>query len=298
MRGEWFNGATHDCRRMRSLSLQPLNMAGYAALSLTLLALGGCKPDKKTSDRSTETTPAAIRGAPAPAAAYPAASVGGGAADRARMIAEQTVRSVVSNKNVQFRGLQVWSQATPQHWAVCGQASPFADDENIFVPFVTVVTLSGDGHAAAGQVEAHVGTSTAEANRVYVALVADCYDKGGPVPGALQGFTPMPPVPDTIPNPHEPVVAAAAPAVPTTGTPATGTPGLAASAAAVVASPASGSVTMRQSANVHATPHGPSVRVVAAGTVMHVFGQAGGGWYQVGDGAPWGWVHESMIVHQ
>jgi hypothetical protein len=52
---------------------------------------------------------------------------------------------------------------------------------------------------------------------------------------------------------------------------------------------------MRQNGNLHADPHGPTVRVVAQGTPMHVFAQAPGGWYQVGDSAPWGWVHESML---
>jgi hypothetical protein len=29
--------------------------------------------------------------------------------------------------------------------------------------------------------------------------------------------------------------------------------------------------------------------------VLRVFRQATGGWSQVGDTAPWGWVHESML---
>ena len=284
------------------------------SLVAALLSVGGCKPDKKAAGQTDSTTPAAVKNkaAPAPAAHADASPGGIGSADRALTIAERAVGSSVSNRNIQFRGVHVWSQAMPQHWAVCGQASPFADDENIFVPFVSVVTLSDDGRTASKQVDSQVGTSTTEANRVYVALVADCYDKGGPAPGALQSVIPLPPVPDTIANPHEPVVATATPpptAAPAGGAPATGAPAPASSAAATtpdavagaagtVTIPASGSVTMRQNANVHASPHGPAVRVVPAGTVMHVFGQAGGGWYQVGDTAPWGWVHESMIIHQ
>ena len=55
---------------------------------------------------------------------------------------------------------------------------------------------------------------------------------------------------------------------------------------------------MRQNANVHASPHGPSVRVVPQGTALRIFAAAPGGWYEVGDTAPWGWVHESMFVRQ
>ena len=55
---------------------------------------------------------------------------------------------------------------------------------------------------------------------------------------------------------------------------------------------------MRQNANVHAGPHGPSVRVVPQGTALRIFGAAPGGWYEVGDTAPWGWVHESMFVRR
>jgi hypothetical protein len=52
---------------------------------------------------------------------------------------------------------------------------------------------------------------------------------------------------------------------------------------------------MRRNGNLHSDPKGPTVRVVSQGTVMRVFAQLPGGWYQVGDTAPWGWVHESML---
>ena len=52
---------------------------------------------------------------------------------------------------------------------------------------------------------------------------------------------------------------------------------------------------VRQAANLRTDPHGSTIRVLPQGTPLHVFGQASGGWYQVGDTAPWGWVHESML---
>ena len=289
------------CARMQTGSAKTLNLTLCTAFPIAflgaLLALGGCKPDKKAGGQADGTAPAETQGDPAPASRTrgDVNSGSSGSADQARAIAEQAIRSTVANRNAQFRGVQVWSQAVSQHWAVCGQASPFADDENIFVPFVTVVTLDGNGRSDGKPVDSHVGISTTEADRVYVALVADCYDKGGPAPGALQSVTPLPPLPDTVANPHEPVVATATP--PATAAPAVGVPGVAASAAAAptgpaagdagtIVLPASGAVTMRQNANVHSAPHGPPVRVVPAGTVMHVFGQAGGGWYQVAGTAP------------
>ena len=46
---------------------------------------------------------------------------------------------------------------------------------------------------------------------------------------------------------------------------------------------------------MRADPHGASVRVVPRGTALHVFSQAPGGWLQVGDAGPEGWIHESML---
>ncbi len=56
---------------------------------------------------------------------------------------------------------------------------------------------------------------------------------------------------------------------------------------AIVASPA----------NLRAGPEGgePVLAVVPRGTVLGIFGRASGGWVQVGDGEPWGWVHGSLL---
>ncbi len=228
--------------------------AGLAAVAL----LAGCKPKQQ-------------------------AGAGASAVDsRALDAAEQSVRrGTPAGTKAQFRGVQLYAQALPQHVAVCGQVSPFADDGGIYVPFVAVVTLP-PGQGGQPQVEQHIGTDPSEASRVYIALVTYCYDKGGPGTAPDQGVTPTPPLPDNIPDSAfkrvPPPPAAAAGAQP-----------------AVASTPASGSVTMRQAGNLHSGPHGSTLRVVPQGTVMHVFSQAPGGWYQVGDSAPWGWVHESML---
>ncbi|CAH2600764.1 protein of unknown function [Rhodovastum atsumiense] len=64
--------------------------------------------------------------------------------------------------------------------------------------------------------------------------------------------------------------------------------------------PASGSVVLRQPGNLRAGPSGGGevIRVVPRDTTLRVFGEAPGGWYQVGDAAPWGWIHSSMVQRQ
>ena len=279
-------------------------LAAVALAAVTLLS--GCKDEKKAADQSASL------------------------ADRVREAAEQAIRSGAETPaQVQFRGVQVYAQAMPQRMAVCGQVSPFADDANLFVPFVSVVTIN-DG-TPRYQFEQRIATNTSEASRVYIAMANDCYDKGGPKPGPYQGAMPVPPLPDAIPDPaarsrptagpspEAPVAPTAAPPsqpaapimlapapmavpasmpVPTPGPapmPQSAEPPAPALAPVPDQAPASGSVTMRQHGNLHAGPQGPVVQVVPQGTVMRIFAQAPGGWYQVGDTAPWGWVHESLV---
>lgn len=228
---------------------------------LALLVLAGCKDEKKE---------AAPVGAPLAAV---------------RSAALQSLATLPNMpKTVQFRGVQVYAQAAPRRTAICGLVSAFADDANIFVPFVTVATQVSPPEAATPRYEFdhRVGTTTTEATRVYGALVANCWDKGGPAPERPLA---LPPLPDNVTDPHAP---GGAPG----GAPGSG-PGATPRAGASPA--ATGTATVRQSANVHAGPGGPSIRTVAQGTTLHIFSQAGGGWYQVGDTAPFGWVHESML---
>ena len=64
------------------------------------------------------------------------------------------------------------------------------------------------------------------------------------------------------------------------------------------AAPTAETVQIRSAANVRATPGGGGevLRVAPQGATLAVFGRAPGGWYQVGDTAPQGWVHGSMVV--
>lgn len=212
-------------------------------------------------------------------------------AGRARAAAERNIRSSVSSREVRFRGVQTYAQALPAHWAVCGQVSPFADDANIFVPFVSVVTLADEKGHAVERFEQAIGTTTAEADRVYIALVADCYDRGGPTSGPFQSITPLPPLPDTVTEPEHPTASAKPQPRRTQSAPTLSEQAPPPSPE----TPASGRVAMRQNATLHLAPHGPPVQVVPQGTALRVFAQAPGGWYEVGDTGPWGWVHESML---
>jgi hypothetical protein len=271
--------------RRRAFPLSGRRAVALFAAFTALALLPGCKDEKKSAAESAASTAA-----------------------HAREAVEQNIRaSAATTTQAQFRGVQVYSQAMPQRMAVCGQVTPFADDPNIFVPFVSVVTVQGsqDGRAPQYQFEQHIGTDPSEASHVYAAIVAYCYDKGGPPVMPYQGVVPVPPLPDAIPDPlskggraGQPPATATSSSPPSPPTPHVQTPQRAdvpASVPGLVPDQATGSVTMRQNGNLHSEPHGPAIRVVPQGTAMRIFARASGGWYQVGDTAPWGWIHESML---
>jgi hypothetical protein len=235
-------------------------------LGAALVVLAGCKEEKA---EKTTPTPLAT-----------------GLMERVRVATESNLRAA-GWMGMRFRGEQVWEQALPAHMVVCGQLSPFADNPDLFVPFVSIVSMpvNGTGAATEFQYDHRIGSSTAEASRVYAALVDYCYDKGGPSAGPMHNVMVTPPLPDSPPNPAaKGRVVVLPPAVPPVLPAVSLMPG----------SPASGTVTMRQAANLHSDPHGPSIRVIPQGTALRVFAQAPGGWLEVGDSAPWGWMHESM----
>jgi hypothetical protein len=239
-------------------------VAAFATLAL----LSGCKDEKKGA-------PAAMAGA-----------------DQVRLAAEQNIRAgTPSVTQMTFRGMQVYAQAIPQRFAVCGQVDPFPDDSRMFVPFVTIVSVLDNGADGKPRYkfEQYVGTTTMEAGRVYLAMVNYCYDKGGPGNGPIPSVMPMAPLPVGIPDP----AAKTPPPDSSPSPPAASLPSV--SRPLVDSSQAGGSVTTRQNANLHSDPHGPTIRTVAAGTVLRIYATAAGGWYQVGDTAPWGWIHESML---
>jgi hypothetical protein len=52
---------------------------------------------------------------------------------------------------------------------------------------------------------------------------------------------------------------------------------------------------MRQPGNIRIAPQGAILRVEPRGKELRVFGEAPGGWLQIGDTEANGWVHSSMV---
>jgi len=211
----------------------------------------------------------------------------------ARHAAEEALQAMAGG-SVAMRGVQVYRQATGQSSAVCGQVNlQPGGGESQFTLFVAVVTPAEEGGRPA--VEQHVATSSTTASRVFVEMVNRCYDGGGPQPGQRPGAPPlMPPVPDRLPQatpppPAPPPRASVAPAPSPAPPPSAAAPPLVASLRRV---------TLRQNGNLRAHPNGGGtvLRVVEQGSTLNVFAEAPGGWLQVGDTEPWGWLHNSLVV--
>jgi hypothetical protein len=238
-----------------------------------LVLLGGCWEDKPLQPERSAVPEAGIIA-------------------RVQAAAEERIRSTARDGDVmRFRAVQIHRQALPQTFAVCGQATLSGGAS--FVPFVSVVTAAADDGF---EIEQHVAKTNLEATRVYVELVARCFDGGGPVPRAggpvvSQAPPPLPtglPTFDTAPESMpEPPASLPATLVASSSPPPAG-------------DRASGALLMRQHGNIRATPGGGGavLRVARPGSTLQVFGTAPGGWYRVGDGAPEGWVHGSLATVQ
>jgi len=231
-----------------------------------LLALGGCFEDAPPKAESK--------------AAAPSEDV----ADRVKMAAEERLREIARDPEaLRFRAMELHRQAMADTYAVCGQATVMGG--TVFIPFVSVVNAA-DGEL---KVEQHVGRSNIEATRVYVEMVGRCFDGGGPImrAGGTAVAQPAPPLPTGLPvldhvpqePPKQPEMVSATSPDPMAG----GHSGR--------------TLVMRQNGNVRAAPGGGGevLRVARTGSVLNVFGTAPGGWYRVGDTAPEGWVHGSLV---
>ena len=210
-----------------------------------------------------------------------------------RKAAEFSVRVSAKNPNaVQFRGVQVWPQAAKNQFAVCGQANVFGPSSNTYVLFVVIVTRDDGGldPSQAFKTDVRVGSTVTEATKVYVETLARCYESGGPQKIMREAAAPVPPMPSdmkaVLAGPS-PVEVSPAPAVQPQ------TPAVA--QAAPASSPASGTVVMRQNGNIRTAPQGETIRVEPQGRELRVFGEAPGGWLQIGDTEANGWVHSSLV---
>jgi hypothetical protein len=251
--------------------------------------------------------------------------------DRAevRLAAESGIRSGAKSPDaVRFRGEQVYPQAMAGQIAVCGQTDVSGGPGRTFVPFVVLVAANGGPNGGEDPApryrvtETHVAGAVADADRTYIETVARCYDGGGPqamVHGTIASVPPLPEHPDAAwrgvppsvspalsgPPPQQADVASTVtPRAPARGASLapdllTGAPPGAFHGADVLAggpeADVSRTVIMRQNGNIRAAPQGNTLRVAPRGTSFRVFAEAPGGWLEVGDTAPFGWVHSSMV---
>ena len=177
------------------------------------------------------------------------------------------------------RGVQVFPQAMQGTFAVCGRAASARPGE-AFLPYVAVVAFDGE---AARVTDFAIGTTGAEAARVFIGLSERCFDGGGPPSArALAGSLPV-----------LPAWSAADSSSGSTAMP------LAASGPAEPRSLALRRVvtTSRHGADIRNAPgRGEVVRVAARSTTLEVFDEAPGGWLHVGlEGVAWGWLHVSVL---
>jgi hypothetical protein len=220
-----------------------------------------------------------------------------GRALAAREAAEERLRARLRIEGAMVqRGVQVHRQALAETLAVCGQVNASGRTDEPFIPYVAVVVFEGDRAARADLL---LGASNQEATRVYIELLDRCYDGGGPQ-SARATPRPLPPLPDGMPRQAPPSAPATPGAVLPPGTvlpPSAALPPEAPPRPA--GQPASGSVTTtaRHPVNVRAGPGGSAevVRIVPRASTLSVFAEAPGGWLQVGEGEPWGWLHSSML---
>jgi hypothetical protein len=222
------------------------------------------------------------------------------AAIEARRAAEEQVRARLRILGeLRLRAVQVHRQQIPGSLAVCGQVNPTGAASDPFIPWVAVVAL-GEGKAA--RTELVLGASNPEASRVSVEMVDRCFDGGGP--RTAQEARPLPPLPSDATLAAEQAAAASgragdagsprAPgAAPLGGPP----PPLREPLTASTRAARQVTTTPAHPVNVRGQPGGGGgvVRVVPRASTLRVFGEAPGGWLQVGEEQPFGWVHGSML---
>lgn len=238
----------------------------------------------------------------APAAEAPAALPQGRPAAALQSAEERLRARLRIEGEMRLRAVQAHRQLLADTLAICGQVHPSGRGDEPWLPWVAVVGFEGQAVARA---ELFLAASTPEATRVYFEMVDRCFDGGGPA-SARQGIRPLPPAPSSLPRSVEdPTPRAALPpatvAVPVPMAPAPAAePTAAPVAAAAAVGPVQAMITTssRTPVNVRAAPGGGSevLRVVPRASPLEVYGEAPGGWLQVGEGGEaWGWVHRSMV---
>jgi hypothetical protein len=244
-------------------------------LALSALGLAACDDPPKEQQRA-EATPEAVL-------------------TEVRMAAEEHVRVRLRILDeMQLRAVQVYRQQVPGTFAVCGQINPTGAADDPFIPWVAVVPLRDDGKAA--RTDLFLGASNTEASRVYIESVDRCFEGGGPSPARPQAPRALPPLPSdaALAQQAAPPPVAPAPPVPSPAATQRSPPP---SPVPPITATRSVTTTTAHPVNIRSHPRGGGavVRVVPRASVLRVFGEAPGGWFQVGEDRPFGWVHGSML---
>jgi hypothetical protein len=241
---------------------------------------------------------------PAPRQAQAPAALAQGPVAEAVRGAEERLRTRLRIEGPMMqRAVQVHRQALAGTLAVCGQINPSGRGDDAWLPWVAVVGFEGQ---AIARMDFYLAASTPDATRVYFEMVDRCFDGGGPT-SPRQGIRPLPPAPSGLPRSAEDTMPRAAlpppapqaeMALPFAAPAPAPAPAPAASVAA--AGPMQGGVTTstRTPVNVRAMPVAGAevMRVIPRGSALQVFGEAPGGWLQVGEGGEaFGWLHNSML---
>ncbi len=210
----------------------------------------------------------------------------------ARQAAEAQVRARLRMMGeMQMRAVQAWQQQVPNTIAVCGQVNPTGEANDPFIPFVAVVTLK-EGRTE--RTDLVIGMSNSEAGRVFVEMLDRCFEGGGPPTGRLQARA-LPPLPLDVALAQQRAASPSnTPAPVITGSPVPVSPG---PASPPMAAGPMVTTTAAHPVNIRNQPGGGGavVRIVPRASTLRVFGEAPGGWLQVGEDQPFGWVHGSML---
>ncbi|RMI25115.1 SH3 domain-containing protein [Pseudoroseomonas wenyumeiae] len=234
-----------------------------------------------------------------PEAQQQAGSVQAATAEARRAAEEQVRARLRIVGDMSLRAIQVYPQQVPGSYAVCGQINPTGAANDPFIPWVATVALQ-DGKASRASLA--IGLSNVEASRVYLEMVDRCFEGGGPRNGQMPAVSGLPPLPSDTALAQQREAAQAPPAP--TAAPSQPAPGAApapvpAPAPAPQVTAASGGVTTTSAhpVNIRSSPAGGGavVRVVPRASALRVFGEAPGGWLQVGEEQPFGWLHSSML---
>lgn len=213
----------------------------------------------------------------------------------ARRAAEEQVRArlrIVGDMTL--RAIQVYPQQIPHSFAVCGQINPTGATNDPFIPWVATVAMQ-DGKV--GRASLVIGLSNIEASRVYLEMVDRCFEGGGPRNGQMPAVSGLPPLPADSALAPQRETPQAQPAAPRPPMATESAPPAPAPVPQVTAASGRVTTTSAHPVNIRSSPAGGGavVRVVPRASALRVFGEAPGGWLQVGEEQPFGWLHSSML---